>query len=392
MANITFTDGNDTFAVATNEIFDLSFLAGIDKLTISASGSTTIAHMGDGADTVKIYGGTDSIFGEGGNDRFNFYADTAGASLDGGEGRDIFNGLSHHVSGTLYGGAGNDYFTMFGAGATLKGGIGNDHYRIAVTAGQPTIVENPNDGLDRVDVARGYSYTLGTNLENLYAGNYAGSTNVDATLTGNTVGNRIVGSSNAETLHGLEGNDKLLGGAGNDTLYGDTGLDFLDGGVGNDILYGGEAKDTLRGGAGDDVLDGGAGADLLDGGAGNDTLYAQDGGDTLIGGDGADIIWGGDGGDRFNYSAISNSAVGASDIIMNFGNSDAINLSAIDANSASAGDQAFALVSSSTGAVGQAWTTTDGTYTHLFVDVDGGGADMEILVDGALNTHNDIIW
>lgn len=392
MLNLTFSDGNDMYAASTNDIFDLLFLGGNDKLTIGAAASAVTAHMGDGDDAVRIYGGADSIFGDAGNDGFRFLADVNGVMLDGGLGKDQFNGDSHHITGTLYGGDGNDFFSMFGAGVTLVGGAGNDHYRIAVALGEPTIVEDANGGIDTVDVAGGYSYTLASTLENLSAKIIAGSVAGDAALTGNTSDNKITGVTNNETIHGLEGNDKLFGGGGNDTIYGDSGRDLLDGGAGNDTLYGGDAKDTLRGGSGNDTLDGGAGTDTLDGGIGDDTLFAQDGGDTLIGGDGADVIWGGAGGDRFMYTAVSNSAVGNSDTIMNFGNSDVINLSAIDANSALDGDQAFALVNTSSGAAGEAWTTTDGTYTHLFVDVDGGGADMEIIVGGALNVHNDILW
>lgn len=390
MPNLAFTSGNDTYVVATDDDYTLSFFGGADKLTLTAPGATTNADMGDGADKVKIYAGTATIDGGAGGDLVTFYGD-ASAVIHGGSGNDLFTGNSHIVTGTIYGDAGNDYFRLFGSGVTLVGGDGNDHYRISA-GGNPTIAESASGGVDRIDVARGFDYTLGANLEKLYAVNSAGSTNSASTLTGNELANKITGSSNVETLHGLDGNDKLFGLGGNDTLYGDTGKDLLDGGAGNDTLYGGDGIDVLRGGTGDDLLEGGAGRDSLDGGSGNDTLIANDGGDLLVGGAGADILWGGDGPDTFQFSAVSDSAIGASDTIMGFGSSDNIDLSAIDANSLADGNQTFALVNSSSGSAGEAWTTTDGTYTHLFLDVDGGGADAEILVAGALNSHSDILW
>ena len=391
MPSVTFSDNNDLYTVLANDTFDLSFLGGIDTLTIKAAGTVT-AHMGDGNDLVKIYGGIDTLYGDGGNDRFNIFSDMNNAMIDGGDGNDIFSANAHVIHGSIYGGAGADYFANFGAGASLFGGEGNDHYRIAANGLAPDIIERPNEGVDRVDVARGYSYTLPTNVEYLYAVNYVGSTGADATLTGNELDNRIFGNSNAETLQGLTGDDRLYGYGGNDTLYGGVGKDLLEGGNGNDTLFGGEGIDILRGGAGDDTLDGGDGKDALDGGAGNDTLIANAGGDRLVGGDGADTLIGGDGPDVFVFTAVSNSAVGASDTIMGYASTDRIDLHAIDADSSLAGDQAFSMVHSSTGSAGEAWTTNDGTYTHLFLDVDGGGADMEILVAGALNSHSNITW
>jgi len=212
------------------------------------------------------------------------------------------------------------------------------------------------------------------NFENLFAVNFGSSTAADATLTGNEDNNKIVGSSNNETLVGLNGSDRLFGGGGNDTLDGGQGQDRLDGGAGNDTLLGGGGKDLINGGAGDD------------------TLNAGEGGDTLIGGAGADTIFGGSGADTFKYAAVTDSLVGASDTLVNLESNDKINLAAIDADTGTDGNQAFLLVQDSTGVAGQAWMTDEGGYTHLFLDVDGGGADMEILIAGALQGGTGITW
>ena len=65
----------------------------------------------------------------------------------------------------------------------------------------------------------------------------------------------IEGTSQADTLYGLEGNDSLRGYSGDDIIYG---------------------------GSGDDLLNGGDGDDIIDGGIGNDTLYGEGGNDTYI--------------------------------------------------------------------------------------------------------------
>ena len=61
-----------------------------------------------------------------------------------------------------------------------------------------------------------------------------------------------VGTTGADTISGLGGNDILVGRSGDDTLNGDTGSDMLLGGSGND---------TLRARTGNDILSGGTGAD-----------------------------------------------------------------------------------------------------------------------------------
>jgi serralysin len=114
------------------------------------------------------------------------------------------------------------------------------------------------------------------------------------------------------TKRGTAGSDTLTGSAGNDSLSGEGGSDRLSGGAGNDTLSGGTGNDTLSGGDGSDRLTGGTGADILNGGAGQDAFVF------------ASVA---DGGDR----------------IQDFrrAEGDKIDLSAIDADPLTAGDQAF---------------------------------------------------
>jgi Ca2+-binding RTX toxin-like protein len=87
------------------------------------------------------------------------------------------------------------------------------------------------------------------------------TTQVETTVmpTGTTFGTNgddpaLVGTANADTIAGLDGNDVMSGAGGNDFLYGGNGNDTLNGGDGNDVLVGGAGNDTLNGGAGADVF------------------------------------------------------------------------------------------------------------------------------------------
>ncbi|MGH8347701.1 MAG: calcium-binding protein, partial [Pseudomonas sp.] len=160
------------------------------------------------------------------------------------------------------------------------------------------------------------SYSLGTNVENLFfggSGNFAG--------TGNVLNNEIAGGTGNDVLIGAAGADTMAGGAGNDiyevTDSGDqvielagAGIDdvwtslanyalganvdnLFFGGSGNFAGTGNELANTLMGGAGNDLLIGNGGADTMTGGGGNDIYEVTDLGD-VVGenlGDGNDTVW-----------------------------------------------------------------------------------------------------
>lgn len=278
----TFTDGIDRFAVQTADTYDLNFLGGDDTLIVQAG--TTTAHMGSGNDLIRVNSGAASLFGDAGadrfdlyasgtiadggadndlfnirgggghslsgglgDDRFNFLAEASSELLHGGDGNDFFVGYGHSVGGSIYGDAGNDRFYDFanvgGRTVTLYGGLGNDIYRVS-SANGPTIVENAGEGTDTVQVAAGIDYTLGAYLENL---SVVGSTaNIQPQiLTGNGLANRITGGINNEIIHGGGGNDVLSGGGGEDVIYGEDGNDRINGGLGMDYLVGGAGADRF---------------------------------------------------------------------------------------------------------------------------------------------------
>lgn len=84
------------------------------------------------------------------------------------------------------------------------------------------------------------------------------------------VGNTLIGTPCADTIHAPRGITTVEGEGGDDTLFGGRGNESLFGGDGDDRLYGGIGDDRLRGGPDQDRLSGGFGADSLDGESGND--------------------------------------------------------------------------------------------------------------------------
>ena len=83
----------------------------------------------------------------------------------------------------------------------------------------------------------------------------------------------------------------------------------------------------------------------MDGAAGNDTLNGGNGNDTLIGRAGSDNLTGGIGIDTFIYTVLGDSVGANIDTITDFLiGADKIDLSAIDANTGIAGNQAFTFI------------------------------------------------
>lgn len=68
--------------------------------------------------------------------------------------------------------------------------------------------------------------------------------------------------------------------------FASTGPSVIDGSAGNDTLNGSDRDDTIRGFGGDDRLDGGRGSDRLEGGEGNDRLESYAGANDILLGEG----------------------------------------------------------------------------------------------------------
>ncbi|ATU94434.1 peroxidase family protein [Phyllobacterium zundukense] len=335
--------------------------------------------------------------------------------------------------------------------ATIEGGVTtltSSAHTITFTApdGMPQIGGDPEDDNDVPAPGTGSDApgvpVVGTASADVLLGTANGETMI--ALGGNDT---ALGGAGADVMRGDDGddflsaeggndmafggagNDDVLGGDGNDMLYGDAGSDRLFGDAGNDLINAGTGNDTAYGGAGNDtfVAEASDGTDSYYGDAGNDTLdmaaitasltvdlgtgfsgrgsasSSQSGSDTLwnvenvVTGSGADtitaskavnIIDGGAGNDTFRFLSEGDAD---GDTIAGFQPGDKIDLSGIDANNGSGGNQSFTLVAASTlsGAaqlVVTHETREDGDYTIVQGSVDGdSGAELRLSIKG---NHN----
>ncbi|HTV68874.1 MAG TPA: calcium-binding protein [Rhizobiaceae bacterium] len=228
-------------------------------------------------------------------------------------------------------------------------------------------------------------------------------------------------------VYGFGGDDYILTGTDHDVIDGGEGNDYMAGGAGDDLYWvdslgdqvielAGKGTDTIRsaitltlktnienlvmdtvgnangtGNAVANVITGGNGINHLKGLAGNDTLVGRDGNDLLTGGLGADRLTGDDHADRFIFNSVAESRAGNGiDKIMDFtrAEGDKIQLSAIDANSTIAGNQAFSFIGKAafSGKAGQLRYVNNGNDTIVTADINGDRkADFTVISDVAIN-------
>ena len=266
------------------------------------------------------------------------------------------------------------------------------------------------------------------------------------TITGAGGDDELVGGAGADTINGGAGNDLIRGGVGNDTVNGqggadtvliqpgDTGIDSIDGGVGQDTftntlagpitlqaisqfeivnggnraIVGGDGAQVfdlsaaltitgvtqIEGHAGNDIITGSNGPNIILGGAGNDNINGLGGADTITGGDGSDTL--ANSVDSavdtyvYNNEAQSGPGVPGADTIANFlpgAGGDIINVSAIDANQAAAGDPPHTFRGQqpfSNAVVGDLRWEVVGANTQVQTDSNNNsGVDLRILLAGA---------
>ena len=361
-------------------------------------GGFTIAN-GVAIENARGGSGNDTLIG---NDSAN--------RLTGGSGNDLLKGLAG--IDVLDGGTGTD---------RLEGGAGGDRYY--VDTGDIVIELGTDPDLDAVWARSSYVLTAGSHVETLGTADNRLTIAID--LTGNELNNWVVGNNGVNFLRGGGGDDWLTGYDGVDTLDGGSGTDRLEGGAGGDRYYvdtgdvvvelgtdagldavyarssfvlaagshvetlgtadnrltialdltGNELNNSIVGNEGTNLLKGGGGGDWLNGLGGNDVLDGGAGLDTLIGGAGADI---------FRFASSSDSARGAADRVTDFAaGTDRIDLSLIDANSGTSGNDAFSFIGAAafSGVAGQLRAFGSGSSWTVEADVNGDGvADLAIAV------------
>jgi Ca2+-binding RTX toxin-like protein len=274
---------------------------------------------------------------------------------------------------TVYGGSGND---------VIGGDAGND-------------ILYGDGGVDTINGGSGRDTILGgTGADVLSGGADNGDTVSYATSAAGVRINLTVGATTTGAGGDAAG-DKIfaftdvIGSSFNDVLT-DTVKTAFSSGFNVNTFNGGNGNDTLNLGGGNDRGIGGNGMDTINGEAGDDFLFGDASTDSLYGAQGRDSLYGGIGPDRFIYKALSDSTVSstARDTIADFKRTDGdkINLSAIDARSGTAANDAFLFIGGGafTGASGQLRAQDSGAHLVLQADVNGDRvADFSILV---LNT------
>jgi Ca2+-binding RTX toxin-like protein len=244
----------------------------------------------------------------------------------------------------------------------------------------------------------------------------------------------VSGGDGRDTIFAGAGDDQVFGGSQADVIYGDAGADRIFGDGGNDLITAGAGNDAVFGGAGDDLIvaeigdendvyfgddsDGDVGIDTLDMSAatanvtvnlgsgplwngaasssqtGNDTIWGIEnvntgsGNDTITASNAVNVMNGGAGNDTFKFTSAS---AADGDTILGFEPGDRFDLTAIDANLATTGDQGFTLVSGAAfTAAGQLAvgfeTRADGDFTVVQGNIDGNAdADFKVEIAGHQN-------
>ena len=208
-----------------------------------------------------------SLWGLGGND-----------DLDGGRRHDkLFGGAGDD---NLTGGAGRDELEGGYGADTLSGGEDADTASYSMSMMGVTV--RLHDGVAMGGDAEGDTWTLSETVEYTDGDEEMQEATVADIehLTGSQNDDILAGDLRDNTIMGLGGDDKIYGGpnpADADKMSdaGLTNADELHGGDGDDMIWGGVGDDTLKGDDGDDMLHGGPGADSLYGGYGSDLIYAD---------------------------------------------------------------------------------------------------------------------
>lgn len=176
-----------------------------------------------------------------------------------------------------------------------------------------------------------------------------------------------------------------------DTVRGDNAANALGGADGNDSVYGLGGADTLRGGNGDDLLEPGFGDDAVYGGPGIDKVSCYN--DSLFGRGGNDLLRGagGSGNDVFDHNQVGESPRSSgrttSDIITDFTRfADKIDLSTIDARTATSANEAFIFLAAKGAkfmAAGQVrWYHSSGNTVVVASDGGDTAAEFQLLIAG----------
>jgi Ca2+-binding RTX toxin-like protein len=398
MATIIGNDTDETLNGVAGEVNYIDGAGGNDQLLGGLLSDVLIGGAGDdyldgSASDDSLWGdaGDDRLLGGGGDDTLD--TDTGNDQAFGGSGDDwihLEKGLASDIK-EVFGDQGDDVFSAGLGTDRIDGGQGID--RVDYRFSSPDAEDAPVEAVF-VDLLAGKGSGGFAEGDTYWSVEDVIGTQSDDVLAGNGAYNTIDGWLGNDTIRGGAGGDLLDGGAGIDWLsyFGSSGAVVVNLGTGQAV--GGHAEgdtfrnfENLRGSKYGDRLSGDASANVLDGNQGFDKLFGRGGDDVLIGGAGGDWLWGHEGADRFVYNAVDDSTRAARDEIRDFhqADGDLVDVSAIDASVAVAGDQAFAFIATAafSGVAGELRYEVSGGNATVFGDVDGDSlADLAIMLSG----------
>lgn len=399
--NTAPTTGVDA-SMATSKVI-LSGIGADEMLTGTAYGDTINGR--EGSDTLVGGAGADRLDGGSGIDTASYAGAAKGvvvsltAPVDntGDAKGDVFVSIEKFVGSShadtftgkataddFSGGAGNDKLSGGGGNDLLNGGAGADKL----------IGGTGIDTASYADATASVHANLASHGAN--TGDAAGDTYSSIeNVTGTNFGDELTGNAGANALDGGAGDDLLIGGAGADALIGGDGFDVVSyataskGVTANmntpssntgdakgdtyssiELLVGSTHADVLVGDAGNNLFQAGSGNDVIKGGGGDDQIYGEAGADVLYGGSGADVFW-------FAHASDIGTSKNACDTIMDFKQSekDLIELSQIDADIHSHGQQAFNFIGTSafSKTAGELRFQTTSSDTYIYGDTDSDG-------------------
>ena len=415
--NTGIYDGTDNLGIAYGSIIENAIGGeGNDQLFGNAAANTLIGNKGD--DKMDGRGGADTMIGGDGSDTY-YALDSADTVIEsnpkpGSGGIDLVN--SYLGSYTLGDNVENGRILTIGVSSLTGNDLNNTIY-----AGAGNNVLNGSKGIDTVSYQ--YASAAVTASLDLAGAQPTGGSGSDTlrnieNLTGSRYNDILTGSSRNNTINGGPGDDSMAGGPENDTYVINSASDIVSEltGQGQDLIKstisyslidtdgagvsGGNVENlTLTGnavinGTGNNlknILTGNNAANILTGNAGADKLVGGGGADQLTGGPGADILIGGTHADRFIFLNVSDSGprITNRDTINDFnGNKgDRIDLSAIDADTSTAGNDIFIALqqgnSFTNSFINTASLYFDQTEKILYANNDNDAqADFSILLTG----------
>jgi Ca2+-binding RTX toxin-like protein len=296
--------------VFDNAVWDAAMIA--DIAVVSAQNSMT-GSSGDDTYTVDHPSDTIAESAGGGIDTVNSWVDyELPANVENLNLAGTFNldGWGNTLNNVIVGNEGDNRLNGRGGTDTLRGGLGNDRYDITAGMDDVTLIELEGEGNDTVIVK--LNYTLPDNFENLIV---QGQALGNVMVTGNSVNNVITGRGFGTSIdqYGNVVGDIIDGGAGADIMTNTGGGIFYVDNVGDQVrtsgnfwvyssidyalpeftggVYPALSMLTLTGTAathglgngGANMLDGqqNIAANILEGGAGDDT-YRVDSNDIIV--------------------------------------------------------------------------------------------------------------